>query len=421
MKSFRAQDLSISLEQEGSREYLKVSYPVRYGRYHQITAGDYIYQFNLRGEIRHLYALGPDWPANEWLKRTEAGDWVYYSNDGYTSVFSLLGEYYLPCFSYKKNGVVAVDPFTTAPVRRAMDSLGGLREKAGRLLKDPLPADLRTFLQRVAGNPGEESPGRSAGLHDMIGGPVTVLPPDTRHVDYDVIPVVIADGCLYNCGFCTVKSGESFTARSRDDILQQIERLGEFYGPDLVNYNSLFLGQHDALEAGADLIEFASGAAYERLRLERSFMRGANLFFFGSVDSFLSSPDDLFRRLDRSPFRTYVNLGLESADQRSLDELEKPIAVDRVREAFRRMLDLNRRLEHLEITANFVLGPSLPESHLDSIVELAGEGVEAVSHKSTLYISPLENGEVVPEIRRSVYRIKNRCRVPVFLYLIQRL
>ena len=54
MQPFHAADLGIFVEQEGSREYLKVSYPVRFGRYSEIRWGDYVYQFNLKGEIRHL-------------------------------------------------------------------------------------------------------------------------------------------------------------------------------------------------------------------------------------------------------------------------------------------------------------------------------------------------------------------------------
>ncbi len=421
MNEVSAGGLSVSLGQEGSHEYLKVSYPLRYGRYHQITDGSYVYQFDLRGTIRHLHGTGPSWPANEWLKRTTGSDWVYYSNNGYTSVYALLGEHYLPCFSYVKHPFLSVDPFTTGAVRDALQSLDRLYGEVERALGDSLAPDVRAFLERVAQKAQPASRPGTPALHEIIGGPVSVLPPDTRHVDYDVIPVLIADGCLYNCGFCAVKSQQPFAARSREQITEQIERLRDFYGPDLVNFNSIFLGQHDALQAGEELIAFAAEKAYDRLGPGSSFMRGAKLFFFGSVDSFLDSPDSLFQYLEQSPYRSYINLGLESADQASLDELGKPLTSGRVRDAFRRMVELNRRLETAEVTANFVLGPSLPAGHLDSIARLAGDGLEATSHKSTVYISPLMSGEVVPDIRRSVYAIKNRCRVPVFMYLIQRL
>ena len=421
MSAFQAGKLSVRLGKEGSNEYLKVSYPLRYGRYHQITDGDYIYQFNLRGEIRHLQGTGPGWPANEWLKRTAGGDWIYYSANGYSSVFALLGEHYLPCFSYMKHPMLSVDPFTTRAVRDALQSLDRLYTQVQRALGDSLPPDVRAFLESVMQKAEPVSRPGIPELHEIIGGPVSVLPPDTRHVDYDVIPVVIADGCLYNCGFCAVKSRQPFAARSRQEIAGQIERLRDLFGPDRVSYNSVFLGQHDALAAGEERIAFAADRAYDRLGLGDSLMYGANLFLFGSADSLLSAPDTLFRYLEQSPYRTYVNLGLESVDQASLDELEKPLTSEWVRDAFRRMVELNRRLETVEVTANFVLGPSLPAGHLDSIARLAGDGLATTSHKSTLYISPLVSGRTVPDIRRSVYAIKNRCRVPVFMYLIQRL
>lgn len=34
-------------------------------------------------------------------------------------------------------------------------------------------------------------------LFQILGSQVTVLPPDTRHVGCNVIPVRISDGCLY--------------------------------------------------------------------------------------------------------------------------------------------------------------------------------------------------------------------------------
>ena len=115
-----------------------------------------------------------------------------------------------------------------------------------------------------------------------------------------------------------------FSVRTKKDILQQIKRLKTFYGRDIENYNALFLGQHDALQSGADLIEFAATQAYEIFEFDRSNLKGANLFFFGSVDSILGANPTLFDRLETLPFSTYINIGLESADQETLNTLKKP-------------------------------------------------------------------------------------------------
>ncbi len=115
---------------------------------------------------------------------------------------------------------------------------------------------------------------RAAQLTALLNGSVSVLPPDSRHVDYDCIPLNIADGCLYHCSFCRVKSNQDFQVRSSQDILDQLTKLKDFYGPDLRNYNSLFLGQHDALNCGCDRIVCAALQAYELLDFKRSYLEG---------------------------------------------------------------------------------------------------------------------------------------------------
>jgi hypothetical protein len=122
-------------------------------------------------------------------------------------------------------------------------------------------------------------------LQALIGGPVTVLPPGTRHADYDVIPIAFADGCLYPCAFCAVKSEKTFRARSPDDVRGQIEGLRELYADDLRNRNSVLQAHHDALAAGKEPIEFAASQAHAVFELGASHMQGARLFLFGCADS----------------------------------------------------------------------------------------------------------------------------------------
>jgi hypothetical protein len=416
-----AEELSMLLDVEGSREYIKVSFPIRYGKYAQITYGDYDYQFNRNGELKVIQGNTPAWPSNEWLKRTVADDWVYYSTEGYNSVFSLFGEYYLPCFSYSQNSISAVNPFQTGAVEHALDSMHDLYAHVASLDEGALPGGPGRFIKRVRNNDPEKLRSRAEELHKITGGPLTVLPPDTRHVDYDVIPIVIMDGCLYNCGFCSVKTGLDFSTRSRQNILNQIEQLKEFYGSDLVNYNSIFLGGLDALQAGPELLKFSLEKAYDILHLGDSHMRGANLFFFGSVASLLSSSDELFRYLNDTPFITYANIGLESVDPPTLDILGKPLTPSLIRDAFRRLLDVNRRFERVELTANFVIGSTLPESHERSIVDLVRGFADRRLHKGTLYFSPMDEARTGREVREKIYRIKNNIRLPAYLYLIQRL
>ncbi|MBW2122818.1 MAG: radical SAM domain-containing protein, partial [Deltaproteobacteria bacterium] len=220
--------------------------------------------------------------------------------------------------------------------------------------------------------------------------------------------------------------GRDFSLRTEQNILEQIEGLKAFYGPDLSNYNSLFLGQHDALHAGREILEFAALKAYEVFEFTRSDLRGPRLFLFGSVESLMSSPEELFESLNGLPFSTYINIGLESADPATLAILKKPVAPARVAGAFGRMVEINRRYEKLEITANFILGGDLPESHLSSLLVLARDGLDRFYDKGAIYLSPLMDGKPITagarrRMLKSFHAVKISSRLPVFIYLIQRL
>ena len=428
MESYQLNNISINLDKEGSREFSKVSYPIRYGRFTEIKTPDYIFQFNLNGEIKHIQGRGQSWPhPAEWLKRTAANDWIYYSvGSSYSSAYGFIGEYYLPCLSYPSNSIIGGNPFEDNAVRSAITAWQKLLTKIKALTSNFMPQSLKDFLILITKNNSKALSLRSQKLHNMIGGQLTVLPPDTRHVDYDVIPVIVADGCLYNCSFCQVKSGQSFATRNKKNIIGQIKKLKEFYARDLSNYNAIFLGQHDALCAGPELLEFAAKNAYEIFEFERSNLRGAHLFLFGSTDSLINSEDSLFELLNRLPILTYINIGLESADPATLGVLKKPTTVEMVGEAFSRMMDINKRYERIEVTANFVFGYDLPHSHLTSFFELTRNRLDRFHNKGAIYLSPLinegiKNVETKREMLRKFNQVKTLSRLPTFLYLIQRL
>jgi len=264
---------------------------------------------------------------------------------------------------------------------------------------------------------------RSKKFHEILGDAITVLPPDTRHVDYDVIPVIVADGCLYQCGFCRIKSGQQYAPRTKKNITDQIRLLKAFYGRDIQNYNSLFLAEHDALNAGIELIEFAARLAYENFEINQSNLTGSNLFLFGSVDSLMISGMDCFDRLAALPFYTYINIGLESADQQTLALLKKAVSPEGVEKAFDKMIKINKTYDNIEITANFVLDSTLPKNHLFSFYQLINQKLDRFFNKGAIYFSPLMKGTLKKygEIKNNFYTIKAKSRLPTYLYLIQRL
>jgi hypothetical protein len=427
MESHSLDDLTIVLNKEGARTYTKVSYPIRYGRFAEIRTQDHIFQFNLNGEIKHIQGQGHNWPhPTEWLKRTVGNDWIYYSAGDYKGIYELFGEYYFPCLSYPSNAIMGENPFENEAITSAIRAWRKFQERVSDLGSTLASHPLKRFLSRITQQNDQRLAARAEELHQILGGHITVLPPDTRHVDYEVIPLIVADGCLYNCGFCRVKSNRGFQLRRPEDILAQIMNLRCLYGDDLPNYNAVFLGEHDALRAGRDVIEFSASKAYELFGLEHSHMREVRLFLFGSAHSVLQSEDALFECLNNYPYYTYINVGLESADPATLTALRKPIGVELVREAFARMMDINRRYDRIEITANFLLSDRFPLDHFVSLAKLVDTKSEFPSVKGGLYLSPLvegrnEDGAKRRRLLKKFYEIKVQSPLPAYLYLIQRL
>lgn len=424
MQSFQTDDFHIHLNKEGSCEFFKASYPLRYGRFSEIITPTHLFQFNLNGEIKFITGRRDQWPdPSEYLKRTVANDWIYYYTGGYSGVYDLFGEYYLPCPSYPTNGINLYDPFQTDAVRSARSSWLEVYQRMTRLCSSPLPEELKTFFHLVTDHSPRNLEKRASTLHEIFGDRITVLPPDTRHVDYDVIPIVVADGCLYKCHFCRVKSPRDFSCRSQEDVKEQIVRLRTFFGNDIRNYNAIFLAQHDALNAGVELLNTAALYAYDVFEFKRSNLRGANLFLFGSVDSFLNADEGLFKQLQELPFSTYINIGMESADPETLVTLKKAITPKSIDDAFAKMLDVNKKYPKIEITTNFLLSTALPKGHLPAFFQLVEKHLNRFYGKGAVYFSPLINGRT-PErrgVKREFYKIKMRSRLPTFLYLIQRL
>jgi radical SAM superfamily enzyme YgiQ (UPF0313 family) len=284
-----------------------------------------------------------------------------------------------------------------------------------------MPTKLKDFLSLIAGHDSKALRMKSEKLHRIIGGHVSVLPPDTRHVDYEVIPIMLADGCRYHCGFCCIKTRQNFRPRSRENVRQQIRQLKAFYGTNLVNYNALFLGNHDALAAGRERICLAVAEACAAFYFEKAYVKNPTLFLFGSVDSLLDAGDNLFETLNRIPFYTYINIGLESMDAGTLQRIQKPLEISQIEDAFQKILAVNRSYPNLEITANFLLGDHLSAVHYQTLVELIRNRLDRYYSKGAIYLSPMNTSRDKRKLLRKFVEIKNLSRLPTYLYLIQRL
>ncbi len=416
---FKNQDLSIELNCKGNNEYIKVSYPVKYGLFSRLETKDHIFEFNLNHELRHAKSKKKDWiHPSEWLKRTMGNDWIYYSSGGYSGVYEALGEYYLPNLMYPTNSLLGGKPFKEHEIDEIVKNW---HQTIAQLPDTGFPDPFSQWVRAIKQTTPEGLQKKAQKLFDISGSRVTVMPPDARHVDYNIIPLNISDGCLYKCRFCKIKNKKKFSVRSDHNISRQIKQLKQLYGKDLINYNALFLGEHDALNAPCDVILDTVQQAYKEFHFQSSAMKKNYLFMFGSVDSFLNADKILFETLNRLPFQTFINIGIESYDQATLDLLGKPLTTKKVKHAFEKIQTINDANPNIEISCNFVMDETLSDSHYEAMMTLIRESVNRPKPKGCIYLSPLKFGSPSRQVLYDFYKLKSLSRFPTFLYVIQRL
>ncbi len=414
-----SQAFSIELNNHGANEYTKVSFPVKYGLFSKIETNDYIFEFNLNHEIRHIKSKKKSWlHPSEWLKRTMGNDWVYYSTGGYSGVFESLGEYYLPNLMYPTNSLFGGRPFENSEIKGIVKNWYKIISK---LPETDMPNEFSQWIRSIRQQCPEKLLKKSEDLFDISGSRVTVMPPDARHVDYNIIPITISDGCLYKCRFCKIKNKKKLLIRSARDIDQQMIRLKQLYGRDIVNFNAVFFGEHDALNTPGELILQTAWNAYDHFEFQSSYMKQNFLFMFGSVDSLLNAGKIFFKTLNGLPFQTFINIGLESYDQKSLDLLGKPITKKQVGYAFKKIQAINDTYPNIEITCNFIMDENLPDSHNTALLNLIGKQERRTKPKGCVYLSPLKFNRPSRQVLYDFYKLKSSSRFPTFLYLIQRL
>ncbi len=418
-QAFKNNGLSIELDCSGSNEYTKISYPVKYGKFSRLETQDFVFEFNLNNEIKHAKSKRKNWiHPSEWLKRSIGNDWVYYSSGGYSGVYEALGEYYLPNLTYPTNSLLGGKPFLEPEIDTIVKNW---HQIICRLPEKNIPAPALDWFHSICRQTPEKLEDKAQKLFDISGSRVTVMPPDARHVDYNFIPLTISDGCLYKCRFCKIKNKKKFQVRSSQNIEDQIQKLKQLYKKDIINYNALFLGEHDALNTPADIIIDSVKKAYEAFCFSHSYMKDNYLFIFASADSLLNAEPNLFEQLSALPFQTFINIGLESYDPETLSLLGKPITAKLVEQTFETIQTINNNYLNIELSCNFVMDESLPPSHYDSVMTLIRDRFNRVKPKGCIYFSPLKFGQPSRQVLYDFYKLKSQSRLPTFLYLIQRL
>ncbi|MBI5580350.1 MAG: radical SAM protein [Deltaproteobacteria bacterium] len=420
-----SKNLAITVERQFPRTISKASFPHRFGKYSEIKTSKFEFVFDLNGELKFIRGLDVNWPhPAEQLKRTDGNDWVYYSVgdiSGEGGIHSWMGEYYLPCLPYPSNAVWEINYFKNANIMGAFAEWSQLYANLYESQKEGLHPKSKELISSILQNHDGVWYERSKKLNEIIGGRVSVLPPDARHVDYEIIPIMIADGCLYHCDFCCVKTAQKFQKRHRDNILEQVQQLKVHYGRNLENYNALFLGNHDALAAGEELICFTASEAFKAFFVEEARAITPCLLLFGSVDSLLHSDNELFRKLNQLPYHTYINIGFESINPSTLKIIGKPLDAGRVRAAFDKMLKVNSHFTNIEVSGNFLIGEQLLPEHYHSLAELLRTAPDNSHKKGAIYLSPLKDSPKKRELLPRFFEIKSQSQLPVYIYLIQRL
>jgi hypothetical protein len=104
-----------------------------------------------------------------------------------------------------------------------------------------------------------------------------------------------------------------------------------------------------------------------------------------------------------------------------LAELGKPLHASMINEAFGKILAVNDDYPNIEVTANFVIGKGLSAEHYESVKELLRTASISSKGKGVVYLSPLQNSPKKRELLPLVNEIREQSKLPVYIYLIQRL
>ncbi|MDP7180026.1 MAG: radical SAM protein [Candidatus Woesearchaeota archaeon] len=171
---------------------------------------------------------------------------------------------------------------------------------------------------------------KNARLTELTDTSRLVLPGDTVESAYELLPLIVQRGCYSDCPGCEIGSEVGYRADD-SSIRAQLDFFHNEYPLTSRTYKGLLMGGEDPLMLGTDRLVEIMQTAEAEFGLSRNPTR-IGLDGFGDYDTtegfaymFMSfksikrkSVEDL-RRLKEAGLR-WANIGLESADQRILDE-----------------------------------------------------------------------------------------------------
>lgn len=116
-----------------------------------------------------------------------------------------------------------------------------------------------------------------------------------------------------------------------------------------------------------------------------------------------------------------VILNKEGADR--YHKVSFPIRYGRYAEilaAFQRGQAINQGFANIEVTSNFISDPELPENHWASLWDLTRGSLKHYYPKGMVYLSPLAGTNKQAQLK-VFKKMKRSSRLPMYVYLIQRL
>ena len=420
-KTFLPQAPEVFPLRHGHRGLEPLSFQVNRGLYTEVRWAGYRFKFDLNGGLQKITGESSVWPYPEdWITRTQTNRWIYYSGRSYEDIFALTGLYYYPFVDGQEDLFDQGSPFEEPYVKEAFRAWERLPAHLERAMGDTHGEEAEA-IARILQMTSRGLSRRALDLYHCLRATVPIIPPETHKVAYQVVPIIVADGCRGNCRFCCLKSGMDLVPRSMEEISTQIKEIRAYYGPDLINYNSVFLGQNDALSAGLERVIEAALIAWRDLDLVHSYHPDPRLFLFSWPEALLSLDSSAVSDLNSLPYsKVHINVGIESLDKSTLEWLGKPLDIQTAWSCMEKAMELNMTPGPLEISLNFVAGDSLPQAHWDLLSQSLDRRNGPGPCKGAIYISPLRGELKAPRVlRRRILQLKARSSWPLFLYLIQ--
>jgi hypothetical protein len=215
---------------------------------------------------------------------------------------------------------------------------GGLRAHTERGICEDPGAVARAWLTRAASwDRARLREDREAIRRLLL--PVPVLPPD----QYGALPIQLTEGCSWDrCGFCTLYKGVRYRERTPAEIANLVDALLAHLGPSVARFRRLFLGQANALLLDDELLHAQLDVLDARFPRPPSGMGAADRRAWiddrpGAVEGFAAFLDAFHRERPASRWRQLrdrgllrVHIGVESGSERLLNELGKPVRMERV-------------------------------------------------------------------------------------------